>query len=346
VAIALQKTANANSILDNVEPQATKVQKWWRLRGRLRIYSRQGPARWMPEAATNSTDFYSMETIKSISGEYIFSYFDSKDKQVYAFDIRSFTSLLATDAEEAKQNPYTRQPFSEAILKKAKNYIRWCRKKGIDTRWAPIDATTPEQQFHIKVTDLFQKIDELNYYTNPEWFIGLNVDKLRCFYVELYDIWTHRAELSQGMKNSLIPPPARPFRYSIRDVVAMRSLDNLRKINMDLIRMFISAATDKPDRTLGAMYVVTSLTLVSRPCAEMYPWLFESASPGIYGQYRLMTAPEALPPHTMQILDQINAILAGGNAVSPGPLLALPPPPLAAQAPLEQENHNPGQTYD
>jgi hypothetical protein len=89
------------------------------------------------------------------------------------------------------------------------------------------------------------------------------------------------------MKKIIIPPPAHPFKYPIREVVALKSLDSLRKINLDIIRMFISAAVDKSDRTLGAMYIVTALTLVNTQCKETYPWLYESATPGIYSRYRV-----------------------------------------------------------
>jgi hypothetical protein len=268
-----------------------------------------------------------MDDITSISGEYLFSYFDETDKQVYAFDVRSFSSLMEK-SNEAILNPYTRQPFSGAVLAKANAFIRWCRKKGIDTRWAPIEAGTPDQRFHIKVTDLFQKIDELNYYTNPDWFVKLTVDKLRHFYVELYDIWHHRAELTNAMRDTIIPPPARPFRYGIRDVVAMRDIERLRKLSMDTIRMFVCAAEDKTDRILGAMYIVTALTLVSRPCAEMYPWLFESATPGIYHRYRVLTEEANLPPTTLNLLAQLDAILQGNFIMTPSPL-ALPATTLA-----------------
>jgi hypothetical protein len=338
--IAIQ--CKANEIVTPVEdptPSANKVQKWWRFRGRLRIRWRQGPARYTRES-TNTTDFYSMEDISSLSGEYLFSFFEPADKQVYAFDVRSLSSLLEKSDEAL--NPYTRTPISDSILTKATRFIRWCRKKGVSTRWAPIEAATPDQRFHIKVTDLFQKIDELNYYTNPDWFINMNVDRHRCFYVELYDIWFHRAELSNTMRGTIIPPPARPFRYPIRDIVAQKSLDFLRKTNMDLIRMFISAAAEKTDRTLGAMYVVTALTMVSRPCAQMYPWLFESATPGIYERYRVITNEAALPAITINTLNYINAILTGVEpsplALAPAPVLLLPaPPPLVADTNNTQE---------
>jgi hypothetical protein len=279
-----------------------KIQKWWRLYGRLKIFSRQGPAKWNREISVNTTDFYSMEDISTLSNKYVFSFVEH-NKCVYTFDIRSLSTLL--EKNEIPENPYTRVPFSEKTNTKAKKFIRWSRNKCVETRWIPIEPESPVQRLKLKVTDLFQKIDELNYYTKPDWFMNLTVDKLRCFYVELYDIWFHRAELSSDMRRTIIPPPAYPFKYPINQIVANNSLDFLRKINMDIIRMFISASPERSERTLGAMYIVTVMTLVNSECREMYPWLYESATPGIYSRYQLFT--EEGPAHVANtLLTQLN----------------------------------------
>lgn len=281
-----------------------KLQRWWRFWSGFRGYRRQGPAKAYREVSVNPTDFYSMEEVCTLSGEYIFSFV--QDKCVYTFDVRSLATLM--EKEEAPENPYTRAPIAVSVLEKAKNFIRWSRKKGVDTRWAQMEPESPDLRFKLKVTDLFQKIDELNYYTKPDWFLNLTVDNLRCFYVELHDIWFHRAELSAEMRRTIIPPPAHPFKYNINEIVAQRSIDFLRKANMDLIRMFVGAAAERTDRILGAMYVVTVLTLVNRECREMYPWLYESATPGIYSRYQHFTT--AGHQHA---LNTINAIIAEGN---------------------------------
>uniref|UniRef100_A0A6C0DR07 Uncharacterized protein n=1 Tax=viral metagenome TaxID=1070528 RepID=A0A6C0DR07_9ZZZZ len=322
--IGLRKSSESNDIVipvDPVEP-TRRIQRWWALYRGLRGFNRQGPARWLRTASTNSADFYSMEEITDISGSYVFSFADT-DKIVYAFDIRSFATLLEKAGKEPPQNPYNRQPIAARTVTKALAYIKWSRKHGIDTRWAPIEPTTPDQQFGLRVTDLFQKIDELSYYTNTAWFTGMSADDHRCFYVELHDIWFHRAELSNEMRNTIIPPPARPFRLLIREVVALKSLEILRKTNLDLIRMFVSAATDRSDRSLGAMYVLTAMTLVNQDCAAQYPWMFESATPGIYARYRLFNTP-APTANLMQLLMGGG----GGNQIIP---LALPPPALEQQ---------------
>ena len=131
------------------------------------------------------------------------------------------------------------------------------------------------------------------------------------------------------MKKIIIPPPARPFKYPIREIVGLKSLDSLRKINIDTIRMFISAAVDKSDRALGAIYVITALTLVSKECEDTYPWLYESATPGIYNRYQIFNTQG--DEHALNVINSVfggNFIFNGNNFLNqlllPPPLLLMP----------------------
>jgi len=266
---------------------AKKLGKWLINRSNIKKIRRQGIAYAMPELSNNTTDFFSMEDIVVINKSSLFSFVD-EDRKLYAFDVRSLAALLEKKTEEPITNPYNRQVISDKNIKKAVSFIRWSRKKSLPTRWDPIQPDTPDQVFQLKVTDLFQKIDELNYYTDSYWFIKLGVNNLRKLYVELYDIWYHRAGLTNEQRNLIIPSPARPFRFSIREVIGLKNIDVLRKLNLDMIRMFISAAVDKSDRGLGAMYILTAMTLVCKECAESYPWLYESANPGVYHNYTVL----------------------------------------------------------
>ena len=304
-----KKAMNTINTVDIVVPinslkQTIKIQKWWKVFGPMKQWRRQGPVRFIPEICNNRTDFYSMEDISGISKVSLFSFVD-EDKMLYGYDVKSLYSLFELSKDGEILNPYNRKPFSTNVLNKAKAYISWCRKKHIDTKWTPIEPSTPDQRFQIRVTDVFQKLDQLNYYTNPDWFLKMVVDDHRCFYIELHDIWYHRAGLSSEMRNIIIPLPAKPFRYAVRDILTQKSLDNLRKINLDLVNMFVSAATDKSDRSLAAMYVVTAMTLINQQCAESYRWLYESAVPGVYQPYRILNTPIHL--------NILNSILEGYN---------------------------------
>jgi hypothetical protein len=98
---------------------------------------------------------------------------------------------------------------------------------------------------------------------------------------------------------------------------------------MDIIRMFISAANDRSERTLGAMYIVTVMTLVNSECREMYPWLYESASPGIYSRYQAFNVEG--PDHVLNlIMNQINQFHPNIFMQPFVPLLNLPAPAIGA----------------
>jgi hypothetical protein len=51
----------------------------------------------------------------------------------------------------------------------------------------------------------------------------------------------------------------------------------VRRALLDVIDAFVTGGADSDSRGLGAMYVLTALTLVSDRAALSLPWLYESA---------------------------------------------------------------------
>jgi hypothetical protein len=307
-----KKTKKAQQAL---VPAASKIAKWWRLRRGLYLFSRRGPAFYARTLTVNDTDFFSTDKVCDISGAYFFSYKDA-DNHVYAFDVRSIHSLLenARLSNHPAENPYTRAPIVGSVQTKVARLVKLLKAHGCTTTWAPLTPDTPEQQFRMKVVDVFHTIDELNYYSSPDWFLTMDVRANRRFYAELHDIWVHRAGLSIPQKNAIVPGWAqRLFRqppWTLRDA----ALDAIQKINLSTMRSFIKSAEDRNDRILGAMYVVTALTIVSPAAREAYPWLYESVEQGPVIQ-------NYIPQH------QLNGWLAQllGDVAGPPPLV-LPPP--------------------
>jgi len=215
--------------------------------------------------------------VADISSTYFFSYIDA-DKHVYAFDIRSLHMLIYKSrlVGEHAMNPYNRNPISPQIVRRVEQFVSRLRKADLPTEWAPLEPPTPEQQWRMKVVDLFAIIDELNYYSSPDWFIQLTREGHITFYRELHALWMHRAGLSMAQKNAIVPRfNTRLFRHppwALRD----QSTDALQKINMTTIQLLVTSAADKNDRILGAMYVISALTLVSAQARTAYPWLYDS----------------------------------------------------------------------
>ena len=315
---------------------ATQIQRWFVLYHGLRAFRRYGPAYFCRELCTNDSDFFSTESVRDISGGYFISYKDP-DNHVYGFDVRSAHTLIyrARTSGESAMNPFTRSVFPTFFLRSVNAQVRWLSARKLATEWAPLAPPTPEQQVRMKVVDLFNKIDELNYYSSPDWFLDLTQRGQRHLYSTLHDIWTHRAGLSMTQKAALVPNfQQRLFRHppwAIREL----PLETVQRLNMATIRMLITSASDRNDRILGAMYVVTALTAVNETARTAYPWLYESiaeeeeaplpAQAG--GANRRNGLIQALGIGWLNdLLALTNAAGAGAAAVAEPPVLQLPPP--------------------
>jgi hypothetical protein len=89
---------------------------------------------------------------------------------------------------------------------------------------------------------------------------------------------------------------------------------------MNVIRQLITAAEDRNDRILGAMYVVSTLTLVNEQARNAYPWLYESVA---------VDEEDVHIPAGAPLFGWLNHFLAIANHVTAPvtpPPLQLPPP--------------------
>lgn len=260
---------------------AMNIQNWYKKHIQLVKYRRHGPAFYNRGISTNDVDFFSTEAISDISGHMFFSYSD-EEKHIYSFDIRSIYSLIqrARTHGETPTNPFTRAPIHAKIIRKVQNLVKWLTDRHVNVEWAPLSPPTPEQQLRMKVVDLFTKIDELNYYSSPDWFLSLDINGQKRLYKELHALWTHRAGLSIQQKQLIVPNfVSRLFRFAPWALID-QTTESMMRLNMGVIRMLISSAEDRNDRILGAMYVVSALTLVHPQARLAYPWLYESVSDG------------------------------------------------------------------
>jgi hypothetical protein len=117
------------------------------------------------------------------------------------------------------------------------------------------------------------------------------------------------------------------------------TLEKIQSLNLGIIRTFITSATDKNDRILGAMYIISALTLVSPEARTAYPWLYESVVTEETNQL-IMTDYEPQQPRiwgmsgwladVLQLLPPLPVI-----PIQPSPLLL--PAPAPAPAPVEIE---------
>ena len=260
--------------------QISKIQSWFRQKMIYRNIHFHGIGFYNRPACVNSEDFFSTENLKDISNNSFFSFRDISENLLYAFDIRSFNMLSQKSAEknEPTKNPYTRSVIPSKVIQKAQRLIEWRRARKMELSWVPTVAITPEQGWRMKVVEIFVMMEELQYGADPEWFISLGLSGQKRFYLNLLDIWQHRAGLSQEDRERIVPSPQQLFHWGITRITAIQQLSTIRTTNSYIMKKMVTSASDRSDRVLGAMYILTALTQVSPEAAEAFPWLFESAA--------------------------------------------------------------------
>ena len=241
------------------------------------IAKRAGPLRHFKELSNNPFDFFSSEPVEEIRlGDFI-SFVDAG--KGYIMDIKSIGSLLVHSAKvgEPPLNPFNRSRLTEVFLSRVKRHTS---KKQSAQLWATLQADTEAQRFAMATTDIFRALDDMGNYTNPEWFLSMTALELQRLYIELADIWYHRATLTAVDRTRIVPPPHKVFKYPVTTVLIMK-MKALRPLLLETCRLLITSAVDKGDRQLGGMYVLGGLALVSSEASTSFPWLLEMFTPGV-----------------------------------------------------------------
>ena len=253
---------------------ATKIQSIWRgvLRRTYNYY--KGPVTFNMKC-TNTDDFLTLSAFNNHNN--FFSYKDSSGF-IYGFNAASFNELTRTDL---CKNPYNRQPIDEGVIYNFKQYINMGKVLGekiqVDLESDPKPKSIREL-INSKIQKIFQTFNELGHITNPDWFFNLSHFQIKILFKELIDIWEYRANLSHQVKITICPPNGNPF-----DGIN-RHHDNINNIGymqfkIMLINVFdniLYKSNDNDAKSLGAYYILGSMTLVSDDARQSMPWLFES----------------------------------------------------------------------
>jgi hypothetical protein len=257
-----------------------KIQKNFRRFIVKKYNALHGPASINRKLCNNSYDFITMEPVEEIIFYQFLSYKD-EDGFIYGFDITSLHNLYLKSSKEMR-NPYNRNLFPESVIKVIKSMLRLSKILKIHINLHFEDDSqnvSSEKAIELRALALFQNIDSLGNYSNPQWFLSLNRNQIIKFVRELSDIWNYRAQLSQETKRSICPPNGDPFRnLSMPYVHTEVNLFNVKKVVLEVLEKFVNSGSDKDSKSLGAYYVLGCLTLVNQEAATSLPWLFQSVS--------------------------------------------------------------------
>jgi hypothetical protein len=252
--------------------KVTAIQRAWR----RWLARRCGPLLLFRAESTNPYDFFSSDSVEEISvGEFISFVSEGKG---FIMDIKSTSSLLdhARKTGEPPLNPFNRSPLPTLFLHRYQLHIG----KKLPVSWLGLQAVSESQKYELAVTDVFRSLEDLGNYTNPSWLLDLSLIGLQRLYIELADIWFHRASLSLSDRQRIVPEPHKVFRIPVSTVLIMR-IKALKPLIVETCKTLITAAAAKGDRQLGGMYILGALTLVSDAAAMAFPWLLEMFQPGV-----------------------------------------------------------------
>ena len=215
----------------------------------------------------NDEDFCTYDPKEEIDETYFFSYKDTNNNY-WCFDIRSVKKLIDMNYG----NPYTMDPIPDNIKNKINNLINYLRDKGIQVSVDTAVITDRQSQVKQSFVDIFAQIEYAGYSCNVDWVLNLSSVRLKKLYRELEDIWNYRAGLLQQVKSDIVPPDGRLFVMPVQDYMSCNVKLELQEILVKELKKILGARTVS-DMNLGFMYFIMGLSMVSRECLMIHPWV-------------------------------------------------------------------------
>ena len=175
-------------------------------------------------------------------------------------------------------NPYNRNVISQFYFDRILTILRLSKllKTEVTIDIIEEEIVDKSKALQLRALSIFQKIDSLGNYSDSQWFLSLTRTRLLKFMRELSDIYNYRANLSQEVKYKICPPSGNPFYSFDMQIVETGDLDSAKNSILNVIENFINNGVDNDSKSLGAYYVLASLTLVNSNAAEAIPWLYQS----------------------------------------------------------------------
>jgi len=280
---------------------ARKIQSLVRGVFQRRLNRLRGPAFLNRASSNNEADLFTGDEVQDIPTAQFFSYRD-EDEKIYSFDFLSLFNIVFEKKHGSTifggrnllgeyrpvpnpKNPYNRSKIPAVVGENMRTIVRLSNL----LKTAPVEFSvqkeelTPAKSFSLRVLELFQGIDSLGNYSDPQWFLALTHPSVARFSRELSDIWHYRLHLSIAIKRLICPPLGDPFRgmstlYENQSYQMTMQPDVLREFLVRVMEAMVFSSQDVEYRKLGAMYVLSALTLVSSPAASALPWLHQSVA--------------------------------------------------------------------
>lgn len=243
-----------------------RIWKGYSLRKHIKNY---GIASVAKHLLNNDSEFLTFENTIDIPYRELFTYKDSEGFY-WGFRLSTFKELII----HSTTNPYNTLEISKETINKFNALVKHI-DKNIKTEVEKPVIVDPNIKLQQRCIEIFQKMDELKQYTQCEWFLSLNINSLKYLYKEMADIWHHRLGLSNIDKKRYITSGIL-FNTPIIEISRIVDRYNISHILLDEFDKLVTNGQNIQDRTTGALWVLSGLTLVSQLARNAMPWLYES----------------------------------------------------------------------
>ena len=161
------------------------------------------------------------------------------------------------------------------------DHVRYSHGQSTTTIFNRI--TTPEiralevsrqQTIETRIQELFMEIDQLGNYTQSDWFSSLNLQQYYSLYRLLNNIW-RRLSLETRSRICILGDPFINAlnRHSSSDEL---SFERIQEVALRVCENMVYTGIDIEYRKIGALHVLSALTVVSINARLAIPWLYES----------------------------------------------------------------------
>lgn len=289
---------------------AIPIQKIFRGHLIRKLMTLKGEAFKNKKLCVNESDFYTLDPLEDIPYDEFYSYKDSKNF-VYGFNISSLITLFKQKGKII--NPYNREKVDFKIMndiftlyKLTKIIFPYIFNEKPDEPTIPITNNQPHQNrvvtnvtnnhestenvelhnrmqrirekpINVRILELFMEIDLLGNYTNIGWFNNLEKRDYIRYYRYLYDIWHYRGQMTHETKRRICRLHDPFINTSLSSLnLPTTTTDDCRAVCLYIMENMVYTGIDVEYQKLGALHVLSVLTIVSMDARRNMMWLYES----------------------------------------------------------------------
>lgn len=127
-----------------------------------------------------------------------------------------------------------------------------------------------------RVRELFIEVNLLGNYADSRWFMELDRIRLARFYQSYYDWWHTRSRMTHETQQNICIFDDPFSDVHLLYVYPTTTIEVYREACLRLMENMVYGSRETEYRTLGAMQMLSILTMVSLPTRTAMPWLYES----------------------------------------------------------------------